>query len=171
MPDNGFSPLRLNIGMMDDATLEVLLQSLKQEDEYQRELATAALWQQWYFQKGEVGNQRLQAAQTLVEEGRLDTAEALLSSLVLELPDFAEAWNRRAVLYYVQRRYPEALSDCHRVLELVPHHFGALHGLGLCHAGLGQYGEAIQAFRRALVIQPYALVNQRLILECTARLS
>lgn len=156
---------------MDDRTLEVLLQSLKQEDEYQRELATAALWQRWFYQKGEAGNQRLKDAQTLVEEGRLDTAEALLSSLVLELPDFAEAWNRRAVLYYVQQRYLEALADCQQVIELVPYHFGALHGLGLCHAGLNQYEEAIQAFRRALVVQPYALVNQRLILECTARLS
>ncbi|MBD1872141.1 tetratricopeptide repeat protein [Nodosilinea sp. FACHB-131] len=156
---------------MDDSTLEVLLQSLKQADEYQRELATAALWQRWFYQKGEVGNQRLQDAQALVDSGQLDAAEALLSTLVSELPDFAEAWNRRAVLYFVQRRYAEALTDCERVIGLVPYHFGALHGLGLCHAALGQYGEAIQAFRRALVVQPYALVNQRLILECTAQLS
>lgn len=156
---------------MDDSTLEVLLQSLKQADEYQRELATAALWQRWFYQKGEAGNQRLQDAQALVDSGQLDTAEALLSTLVSELPDFAEAWNRRAVLYFVQRRYAEALADCERVIELVPYHFGALHGLGLCHAALEQYEEAIQAFRRALVVQPYALVNQRLILECTAQLS
>jgi hypothetical protein len=36
---------------------------------------------------------------------------------------------------------------------------------------MGEYEEAIQVFRRALVVQPYALANQRLILECTARLS
>ncbi len=157
--------------MIDDINLEVLLQSLKQADEYQRELATASLWQQWFYQKGEAGHQRLQAAQTLVEDQRLDAAESLLSALVAELPDFAEAWNRRAVLYYIQHRYREGLADCQRVIDLVPYHFGALHGLGLCYAALGQYQEAIQAFRRALVVQPYALVNQRLILECTARLS
>lgn len=63
------------------------------------------------------------------------------------------------------------MADCEQVIELVPYHFGALHGLGLCHAALGQYTAAIQAFRRALVVQPYGLVNQRLILECTAQLS
>lgn len=157
--------------MMDDSTLEMLLQSLKQDDEYQRELATAALWQHWFYQKGTMGNQQLQDAQTLVDQGQFDAAEALLSALVIELPDFAEAWNRRAVLYFMQRRCREAMADCHRVIELVPYHFGALHGLGLCHAALGQYEEAIQAFRRALAVQPYALVNQRLILECTAQLS
>ncbi|MFQ4139465.1 tetratricopeptide repeat protein [Nodosilinea sp. PGN35] len=156
---------------MDDATLEVLLQSLKQEDEYQRELASAALWQRWFYQKGEVGNQRLQDAQALTDSGRLEAAERLLSTLVSELPDFAEAWNRRAVLYFVQHRYREAMADCEQVIKLVPYHFGALHGLGLCHAALGQYGAAIQAFRQALGVQPYALVNQRLILECTAQLS
>lgn len=57
------------------------------------------------------------------------------------------------------------------VIELNPIHFGAIHGLGLCHAALGDYSAAIAAFRRALEIQPYALENQRLILECTARLS
>ena len=41
-------------------------------------------------------------------------------------------------------------------------HFGALHGLGLCHAALGEDRQAIGAFRRALEIQPYE--NQRLIL-------
>lgn len=157
--------------MMDDSTLEVLLQSLKQEDEYQRELATAALWQRWFYQKGELGNQRLQEAQALVDSGLLDAAERQLSTLVDEQPDFAEAWNRRAVLYYIQHRYREAMTDCEQVIELLPYHFGALHGLGLCHAALGQYAAAIQAFRRALAVQPYALVNQRLILECTAQLS
>jgi tetratricopeptide (TPR) repeat protein len=156
---------------MDNADLEILLQSLKQEDEYQREIATAALWQRWFYQKGEMGNRRLQEAQALVDAGQLEAAEAMLSSLTLEFPDFAEAWNRRAVLYYLQQRFIEAMADCQQVIGLVPYHFGALHGLGLCHAALGHYPEAIRAFRRALAVQPHALVNQRLILECTARLS
>jgi cytochrome c-type biogenesis protein CcmH/NrfG len=43
--------------------------------------------------------------------------------------------------------------------------------MGLCYAALGEYSEAIWAFRKALEIQPYSLENQKLILECTARLS
>ncbi|MCX7596572.1 MAG: tetratricopeptide repeat protein, partial [Fischerella sp.] len=48
---------------------------------------------------------------------------------------------------------------------------GALHGMGLSYAALGEYTKAIAAFRRALQIQPYSLLNQKLILECTFRLS
>ncbi len=97
-------------------------------------------------------------------------AEALLSQLIQDWPDFAEAWNRRAVLYFMMKQYKKALEDCQQVIGLNPIHFGALHGLGLCYAALGNYPEAIKAFRQALEIQPYSVENQRLILECTARL-
>ena len=43
--------------------------------------------------------------------------------------------------------------------------------MGLCYVALEEYSAAIQAFRKALEIQPYALENQRLILECIAHLS
>lgn len=69
------------------------------------------------------------------------------------------------------REYRKALTDCDRVIELVPVHFGALHGKGLCQMALGNYTAAIQAFKQALDVQPYALINQKLILECTAKLS
>ncbi len=56
------------------------------------------------------------------------------------------------------------------VIQINPVHFGALHGIGLCEVAQGKYRQAIQAFSRALEIQPYSLVNQRLVLECTLRL-
>ncbi len=62
-------------------------------------------------------------------------------------------------------------ADCQMVVQLNPLHLGALHGIGLCWAVLGQYAEAIQAFQKALVVQLYSLVNQRLILEYRLKLS
>ena len=97
-------------------------------------------------------------------------AEVLLTQLIEDLPDFAEAWNRRAVLYYITQEYDKALADCKQVIELNPVHFGALHGMGLCYAALGDFSSAIRAFRQALEIQPYSVENQRLILECTTQL-
>jgi len=151
--------------------IDSLLAALKDTDEVNRNLATDALWQLWFNQKGEAGYQLLQRSQQLLSEGALEAAEALLSKTIQDFPDFSEAWNRRAVMYFLQNRYEEAIVDCQRVVDLVPYHFGALHGLGLCYASTGQYSEAIQAFRRALEVQPYATINQRLILECTARMS
>lgn len=151
--------------------IESLLNDLKDPDENVRQVATEALWRRWYTQKGAYGAQILVRSQTLLDKGKTYEAESLLTETVEGMSDFAEAWNRRAVLYYLQERYWQAISDCEKVLEIVPYHFGALHGMGLCHAGLGNYVAAIQAFRQALKVQPYATINQRLILECTAKLS
>jgi tetratricopeptide (TPR) repeat protein len=151
--------------------IESLLNDLKDPDVNIRQVATEALWRRWYTQKGAYGAQILVRSQTLIDEGKTQTAENLLTETVEGMPDFAEAWNRRAVLYYLEKRYWQAIADCEKVLKLVPYHFGALHGMGLCHAGLGNYVAAIQAFRQALAVQPYATMNERLILECTAKLS
>lgn len=156
---------------MDDTAIQLLLEDLKNPDETIREEATQELWRIWFHQKGVHGLSLLEQGQTLLQDGKVDEAEDLLTELITHQPDFAEAWNRRAVLYYMQGRYRNSLADCQQVVALNPIHFGALHGMGLCYAALGEYTAAIQAFRRALEVQPYAITNQRMILECTARLS
>lgn len=156
---------------MDTSPIDVLLQDLKSPEEAVRDRATQELWRLWFTQKGAHGLMLLERAQELIEMGELVQADELLTRITTDQPDFVEAWNRRAVLYYVRQEYRKSLLDCQRVVELNPVHFGALHGMGLCHAALGEYGAAIAAFHRALKIQPYAVINQRLILECTARLS
>ncbi|MDJ0703966.1 MAG: tetratricopeptide repeat protein [Leptolyngbyaceae cyanobacterium MO_188.B28] len=156
---------------MEKASIERLLQSLRSSDETIRDQATEELWRIWFQQKGVYGAQLLMQSQTLLQAGNVQQAEELLTEITQHQPDFTEAWNRRAVLHYTQGNYWQAVSDCQKALDLTPYHFGALHGLGLCHAALGNYTAAIQSFRKSLEIQPHALINQRLILECTAKLS
>jgi tetratricopeptide (TPR) repeat protein len=156
---------------MDELSIKALLEDLKNSDETVRDRATTELWRTWFNQKGEYGMQILRRSQVSLEAGDVYHALDLLTKLISEEPDFAEAWNRRAVLHYTQGHYIKSIQDCEIVLKLNPIHFGAMHGLGLCYAALGEYSNGIKAFRRALEIQPFALVNQKLILECTARLS
>jgi tetratricopeptide (TPR) repeat protein len=155
---------------MNESTLSVLLEDLKNPDETTRDRATREIWRMWFEQKGLVGLEVLRRAQILLELRDFAKAEAILTDLIAQQPDFAEAWNRRAVLYYVQGRYREAIANCEQVMRLNPIHFGALHGLGLCNMALGNYRTAIHAFHRAIQVQPFSLENQRLILECTAKL-
>ena len=156
---------------MQESSINSLLENLKNSDERVRQQATEELWRRWFYQKGASGWEVLQDSQVLLMAGKTTEAEELLTELINDQPDFVEAWNRRAVFYYVIGDYEKSLNDCQIVVKLNPIHFGALHGMGLCYAALENYTAAIQAFRKALEIQPYALENQRLILECTARLS
>lgn len=156
---------------MDSAYIDRLLQALKDQNETVRNQAIGEFWHMWFHQKGVQSAKRLIESQTLVEAERNEEAKAILDELILAQPDFAEAWNRRAVLHYMQGNYPDAINDCEKTLALVPYHFGALHGLGLCYASIGNYRDAIQCFRRTLDLQPFSLINQRLILECIAKLN
>ncbi len=155
---------------MNESEINLLLKNLKEPDETVRRQATHRLWRLWYEQKGSTGLEQIRKAENWIQRGNTTEAEAILTQLIKDLPDFAEAWNRRAVLYYVTQQYEKALADCQKVIELNPIHFGALHGMGLCYAAMGNFSSAIQAFRQALEIQPYSVENQRFILECTAQL-
>ena len=156
---------------MNESLINSLLEDLKNPDENVRKQATEELWRIWFYQKVRYGIELIEHSQIMYEVGEITQAEALLTELIKDQPDFAEAWNRRAVLYYLLGQYEKSRDDCQEVIKLNPVHFGALHGLGLCHATLGDYSAAIQAFQKALEIQPYAVVNQKMLLECTARLS
>jgi tetratricopeptide (TPR) repeat protein len=156
---------------MDSLSINSLLEELKNPDVIVREQATRKIWRIWFQQKGIYGLERIEHSQKLLDAGEITEAEAALTELIKDQPDFAEAWNRRAFLYYSIGNYRKSLSDCQKAVQLNSIHFGALHGMGLCYAALGEYGKAIQAFQRALEIQPYSLVNQKLILECTFKFS
>ncbi|WP_310422350.1 tetratricopeptide repeat protein [Chamaesiphon sp. VAR_48_metabat_135_sub] len=156
---------------MNQNLIDKLLLDLKSNDLNIRERATSQIWRIWFWQKGKIALEQIEESERLRDEGNVAGATLILDDLVDALPDFAEAWNRRAILLFVTKNYDRAIADCEMVLNLNPVHFGALHGLGLCHAALGNYSAAIRAFRSALDIQPHAIENQRLILECTARLS
>ncbi|MEA5620265.1 tetratricopeptide repeat protein [Cronbergia sp. UHCC 0137] len=156
---------------MDSLSIHSLLEDLKSSDAIVRQQATRRIWQIWFQQKGIYGLEKIDYSQKLLDAGEISTAEQLLSQLIEEQPDFSEAWNRRAFLYYSTGNYERSLADCQMVIKLNPVHFGALHGMGLCYAALGKYRQAIQSFQNALAIQPYSLLNQKLILECTLKLT
>lgn len=152
---------------MDKSLHARLLEELKHSDRAIRQRATAQMWQIWFYQKGELGLEILRRSQFFLDAGDFNRAEILLTEAINSYPDFIEAWNRRAILYYTEKKYEQSRDDCEQVVMLNPFHFGAWHGLGLCHTVLKDYPAAIQSFKKALEIQPYATINQKLILECT----
>ncbi|MCM1984255.1 tetratricopeptide repeat protein [Lyngbya confervoides] len=155
---------------MNLSKIPTLLAQLQSSDADLRNQATESLWETWFWQKGLTGMEQLQRSQSHLDRGDFKAAEAILNDLIDIHPDFAEAWNRRAVLHYLRQDFQQAIEDCKATLALVPYHFGALHGLGLSYAATGNIPAAIQAFQSALEIQPHALINQKLLLECMAQL-
>lgn len=84
-----------------------------------------------------------------------DTALAFLNDLVRLDPAFAEGWNKRATVHFLKDEYGKSLKDIAHVLTLEPRHFGAYAGLGIMLDRLGDEKGALEAYRRALAINPH----------------
>ena len=92
---------------------------------------------------------------TAFEAKELDLAVQLLDAVVEIKPDYVEAWNRRATIFFMKKDYGRALDDIRQVLAREPRHFGALSGLGLIMQEFGEEKRALEIFRRALAVHPH----------------
>ena len=84
----------------------------------------------------------------------LDLAIRLLNTIIEIRPQYTEAWNRRATLYFLKKDYSNSLADLRQVLAREPRHFGALAGLGTIMQDLGDDKRALEIYRKALAIHP-----------------
>ena len=112
------------------------------------------IWALWTTPDSPTAEALLQQATKAMNDGAPRESLSILNRLIGTYPDFAEAWNKRATLYYLMKRDDEALLDIQRVLDLEPRHFGALSGRGLIYQRQKKYSAAIEAFRAAIKINP-----------------
>jgi tetratricopeptide (TPR) repeat protein len=78
----------------------------------------------------------------------------LFDQVVVLKPDFSEAYNRRAGVYYEMGDFDRALADIRTTLAFEPRHFGALSGLAMILIEIGDTARAAEIYRRLLEIDP-----------------
>ncbi len=113
------------------------------------------IWKLWYTYKDRRIQNLLVEASEAMEEGDESHALELAGRVIDEAPQFAEAWNLRATLYYNMGSYLASLQDIEQTLKLEPRHFGALAGRGLCYLALDEEDKALAAFEAALKLHPW----------------
>ena len=79
---------------------------------------------------------------------------AFFTRVIEEKPNFAEAWNKRATVYYMMGDFDKSMYDINETLKLEPRHFGAMDGMGLIFMHLQQYEKAIKIYEQMLEIFP-----------------
>ena len=134
----------------------VVARALRDSDPTVRDLADNALWAIWYRADTPENNTTLEQVRLLIQHDRLADAVTRASRLIVLAPNFAEAYNQRAIAHFFQGQFQESAEDCERVLERNPYHFGALAGLAQCQIRLEKRREALKTLRRALRLQPFS---------------
>ncbi len=112
------------------------------------------LWRIWFDEFGVGVRRELRRAAALIGDGRYSAALGILGDVVARHPNFAEAYNQRAIARCLGGDHVGAVADCKAAVALNSNHFGAQAGMGDNHAQLGQYHEALTCYRAALKIHP-----------------
>src|SRR5215475_6924266 len=136
--------------------LDFLFGALKAApDEASARHVEARIWAQWMQTPSDTAALLMLRAKAAMDAQKADVAMKLLDSVIKLRPDYIEAWNRRATLYYLKNDYLHSLQDIQQVLAREPRHFGALAGLGMIMQDIGDEKRALEAFRKALAVNPH----------------
>src|ERR1700756_1760019 len=124
-------------------------------DEASAKHVEARIWALWLQTPSDTTALLMVRPKAARDAQQMDLALKLLDAIVKMRPDYVEAWNRRATIYYLQNNYARSLADIEQVLVREPRHFGALAGLGMIMQDIGDDKRALDAFRKALAVNPY----------------
>lgn len=146
----------LAIGLVGTpCTAKELAVELRHPDKVVNEMAEHALWSVWFRGGSAQANHELARGAQALERRDFEHAISHFDRAVGFSPDFAEPYNQRAIARYLLEEYERSIADCERAVEHMPCHFGALAGMGHCYAHLGQRRQAVEAYERALEINPH----------------
>ena len=113
------------------------------------------IWGAWMHHPHRAAAVALDAATRDIAAKRYDIAETRLTMLLRAAPQYAEAWHKRATLYYLLGRDAECLHDIRRTLELEPRHFAAMLHFAEILLGDGSTEAARFSFAAALTLNPH----------------
>jgi tetratricopeptide (TPR) repeat protein len=151
LPSDALKPVR-----GETYNLDTLFAALKiAPDDASAKAIEDRIWAQWLVSGSDTCTLLMTRVKEATDDKNLDLAIRLLDAVIALKPDYVEAWNRRATVHYLKQDYGHALADLRQVLAREPRHFGALSGLGLILQDIGDDKHALQAYRKALEIDPH----------------
>ena len=113
------------------------------------------IWAIWVASGSDTADLLMSRVKAAIEGKDARLAIQLLGSIIEIKPDYIEAWNRRATLFFALKDYGRAMADIREVLNREPRHFGALAGLGMILEEVGEDKQALDAYRNALAVNPH----------------
>ncbi len=145
----------VTLGVVGDrGVVGCLTRCLHDDDAQVHQFAEDALWSIWFRSGKCAAAEAFREGVVALTEDDFPAAIAAFNRALDLDPDFAEAYNQLAIAHYLSGEWDASMSACRQVLALMPTHFGAMAGLGHCYAHRGELPQAIDCYRRALVINP-----------------
>jgi tetratricopeptide (TPR) repeat protein len=146
------------------STLDDLFDRLaKAQDEAEAKGVASLIERRWSRSGSDTADLLMSRAGEAAEAKNYPLAIELLDRVIALEPGWAEAWYRRANVFFQLDDPVSSLADIRQALNREPRHFGAWTGLGHILMMSEDKTRAIQAFRRALQIYPQLSTVQTLV--------
>jgi tetratricopeptide (TPR) repeat protein len=114
------------------------------------------IWDAWLVSGSATVDTLMQRGLEYQEMRDLEGARDAFDKAIAILPDYAEVWNRRAVLFFNDGKFDEAIADLETAIGREPRHFGAWIGLAMIFESVERPEAALKAYEKALEIHPMA---------------
>lgn len=133
-----------------------LLDKLKaSESDEEAAMLEEEIWDAWLVSGSATVDTLMKRGLEYQSEDDIEGARDAFDRAIALKPDYAEAWNRRAVLFFKDGKYDEAVADLESAIKNEPRHFGAWIGLAMIFESIGRPEAALRAYEKALEIHPH----------------
>jgi tetratricopeptide (TPR) repeat protein len=151
--------------------LDGLFEKLKNApDAASAAFTSRAIEQRWSHSGSDTADLLMERANTALAAGDHPLAIELIDRVIFLEPNWAEGWNRRATIFFLDEDLSRSVADIEEVLKLEPRHFGALMGLAGILERVGNDRRALETYERVLGIYPTLPAAQKGVERLKARL-
>lgn len=128
----------------------------KAEDEEEAKGIANLIERRWLRSGSDVTDLLMSRAVSAMQQKDQDLPQAveLLDRVIGLEPNWAEAYNKRATAFFMLGDYQRSMLDVRQTLSREPRHFGAMAGLAQILLVTGDKKNAMEAFRKALTLNP-----------------
>ena len=138
-----------------DIKLNQLFIELKVNQSNDAFIVEQEIWKLWSTHPTDIKlTARLEEGAQFVRTQQLSKAIEIFTEVIKLDQNWAEAWNKRATVFYMMGKFKQSQEDIDKVLALEARHFGALAGQGLVNIQLKNYEKAIISYQQAKEIYP-----------------
>lgn len=134
-------------------------------------LISKRIWAQWNESGSKSIDLLMSRAANAMNDKKHGLALDVLAQVITLKPDYSEAWNRRATLFFTMKDYGRSIADIERTLALEPRHYGALSGLGLILRTIGREEAALDTWYKVLALYPANQQAQKQVIELVEKLA
>ena len=148
-----------------EAKLDKLFLELKNNITSSSPMIAQQIWSLWSTHPtDEKLTSILDEGSRLVQDRQLARAINVFTEVIELDPTWAEAWNKRATVFYMVGEFDKSQDDIDKVLELEKRHFGALAGQGMVNIQLKNYDKAKRSYQKVQEIYP-AMKSPKVMIE------